>query len=63
MTPGLMNFRGPMGFRGPIEMTLRNQCGRPKTFFFSLGGITSKSPVKTVAFFLEDLFSFLFFFF
>ena len=48
MTPGSMDFRGPMGFRkasaseahvlqrGLIEMTLRNQHVEPEELFFVL---------------------------
>ena len=34
MTAGPMDFRKAVGFRGPIEMTLRNQHVRPEDNFF-----------------------------
>ena len=59
MTPGPMDFRGPVGFRGPsrgpmgFQRTHRNDteksvCGRPKTFFFFFW--SHQIPDKTVAF-------------
>ena len=69
MTPGPMDFRGPimrpvgfkgpsrglMGFRGPIEMTLRNQYVEDQSSFF-LFWRSHHNPDKTVAFFREDFF-------
>ena len=46
---GPIGFRGHMGFRGPIEMTLRNQYVEDqRTFFFWR---LHQNPDKTVAIF------------
>ena len=47
--------RGPKDFRGPIEMTLRNQHVEDERRFFLR---SHQNLEKTVAFFLEDLFFF-----
>ena len=55
MTPGPMDFRGPI--MGPIEMTLRNQhVEDQRPFFVSFFWRSHENPEKTVAFFLEELF-------
>ena len=46
MTTGPMGFRKAVGFRGPIEMTLRNQHVRPEDLFFSTEK-TVRISVKT----------------
>ena len=52
MTPGPMDFRGPMGFRkGPIKMTLRNQHVKPKDFGDHLIS-TGKIVISVKTFFL-----------
>ena len=66
MTPKPIDFRGPMGFRkavsfsGLIEMTLRNQHGKPEDLFFGDHQIstekTDKILVKT--FFFREITSF-----
>ena len=58
MTPGPMDFRGPImgpvGFRGPSRMTLRNQYVQDRRPFFLWR--SHENPEKTAAFFLEDIF-------
>ena len=51
MTPGPMGFMGPVGFRGLIEVTLRNQNVEDRRPFFFLK--SHQNPDKTVAFFLD----------
>ena len=52
MTPGPMDFRGPMvfrkavSFRGPIEMTLRNQHVKPEDLCFGVHLISTGKTVR-----------------